>query len=396
MNKKEAGAFLDIDLGAVVSNWRNLSSLLPSSGKCAAVVKSNAYGLGASQISSALSRGGCRDFFVAYLSEGIEIRRAVGANARIFVLHGTFPDTEKDFTAYNLIPVLNTFEQIDRWIAYTASAGHRFPAALNFDTGMSRFALSAKEQDTLFSAAEEKLKNLDVVLLMSHLVNADNPKDEKNQTQLAWFKNIVAKASAILGYTPELSLSATAGIFLGKDYLFDLCRPGLGLYGLYPHSGCEKTVSLQPALSLKAKILQIQSAHAGQSVGYGASYSFTKDGRIATVGIGYADGFLRNLGNRGYGCIAGKKVPIIGRISMDLTTFDVTDIPESELFVGQMIEIIGPNNSLDTLASSAETISYELLCNLGGRYCRQYVNEVLPLSLSGNDAADKADISGVS
>ncbi len=388
MNKKEAGAILDIDLGAVVKNWQGLCGMLPASGRCAAVVKSDAYGLGASYIASALFRGGCKDFFVAYLSEGVEIRRSVGAAARIFVLHGPFPDTEKDFTAYNLIPILNTAEQIDNWLAYTASAGHRFPVGLHFDTGMSRFALSKQEQDYLFGAGQDKLKNLDVALVMSHLANADNPEDSKNAEQLASFTNIASTVTDILGYKPELSLSATAGMFLNKsEYLFDICRPGLGLYGFYPRSGCEDILKLTPAISLKAKILQVQNAEPGQTVGYGCTYTFATRGRIATVGIGYADGFLRALGNKGYGCINGRKVPIIGRISMDLTTFDVTDIPANELFTGQMIEIIGGDNSLDALSEAAGTVSYEILSDIGNRYCRQYVNEVLSLSVPGSNSA---------
>ena len=375
MRFKEAGAFLNIDLGALVFNWEGMRRYISPSSRCGAVVKSDAYGLGAEKISSALYRAGCRDFFVAYLSEGIALRRVIGDSGRIFVLHGFFSGTEREFTRYKLIPVLNTIEQIEGWLLYTQKVGHRFPVALHFDTGMSRLSFSRQDQEFLFGEGQDKLKLLEVVLVMSHLANGDIQGDKKNEEQLNLFRDIRDKVSKILGYSPEYSLSATAGIFLGKEYLFDLCRPGLGLYGIYPYIGLEDKILLRPVVSLYAKIIQLQRAHIGQSVGYGSSYSFTREGIIATVCLGYADGFLRSLGNKGYGSICGKQVPVIGRISMDLTTFDVTEVPSKDLYIGQEVEIIGPHNTIDFLANSGGTIPYELFTNIGDRYYRRYKKE---------------------
>lgn len=395
MNKTEAGAVLSINLGAVSLNWQALRAMLGNEGSCAAVVKSDAYGLGAANIASVLQRTGCNEFFVAYLWEGIELRRKLGANARIFVLHGAFDGTEPDFGAYNLIPVLNTMKQIDNWISYTSSVGHRFPVALHFDTGMSRLGFSAKERWELLGDKSDKLKNLEVILVMSHLANADIPDDAKNALQLSTFTQIKNNICKVLGYTPKFSLSATAGMLLGKDYMFDITRPGCGLYGFYPADNSKDKVKLSNVLTLEARILQVQEAVSGQGVGYGSTYRFAKGGKIATAALGYADGFKRALGNKGFGFIGDYKVPVVGRVSMDLTTFDVTDVPESVLLANPKIEIIGRHISLESIAKSADTIPYEVVTDIGSRYYRQYVNELFEMKNFSGNAANTGTTDGV-
>lgn len=377
MNKQDAGAILSINVGAIVSNWKELSSYVPDGVDVSAVVKSNAYGLGAVKIAPSLQRAGCKTFFVAYLEEGIEIRRAVGAEPHIFVLHGPAKGTEGEFISYNLTPILNTFEQIDNWIAYSVSAEHKFPCGIHFDTGMSRLGIPTKEAEELFGTYSDKLKSLNISLVMSHLASPDDKESPQSAKQLFHFTKIKSALTDILDYSPLYSLSATAGIFLGKDYAFDIVRPGAGIYGIHDTD----ELKLKSVVALDAKILQIQSADVGQSVGYGATYTFKKDGKIATAGIGYGDGFSRQLSNKGFGYIGDFKVPIIGRVSMDLTTFDVSEVPEDVLANAQSIEIIGSHRTIFDIARETGSISYEILDSLKNRYYRQYVGEVLQMPL---------------
>ena len=385
MEKNEAGAILSIDLGAVIHNWQALRSLLSEATECGAVVKSDAYGLGAKEVASALFRAGCNTFFVAYVYEGVELRKKLGPAPSIFVLHGPFSDTEKEFGEYGLIPILNTMEQLKSWTEYTDSVGHRYPCGLHFDTGMSRLGFSISEREKLLSSEQDKLKSLDVALVMSHLANGDDEKNLMNKLQLSTFTQIKDRIVKVLGYTPKFSLSATSGMLLSKDYHFDITRPGGALYGFFPDADMEKKIDLHRVVTLKAKILQIQEVKAEQPVGYGSTYRFSKSGRIATAALGYADGFHRTLSNCGYGYFGEYKVPIVGRISMDLTTFDISEVPEAALAGVNEIEIIGEHISLDDIAKVKGTIAYEVLTDIGSRYFHQYVGEVLSLDKAGTN-----------
>jgi alanine racemase len=350
-----AGAILDIDLAAIVANWRLLARLAAPA-QCAAVVKANAYGLGVAPVATALLAAGCRLFFVATLDEGIALRQALGPAPEIAVFNGPLPRTAPDFAEHALIPVLNHAGQIEAWIA----EGGGCPAMLHIDTGMARLGLTAGEFAALVAAPRRHWR-----LLLSHLACADRPDAPLNEVQRARF----AAAAARLPGTP-LSLAASSGIFLGPPYHFDVVRPGAALYGINPQPG--RPGRMRQVVRLSARILQVRQIDRGETVGYGAAHVMPARGRVATVAVGYADGWLRSFGRCGSGAIAGRRVPLIGRVSMDLATFDVSAVPEPLAQPGAMIELLGPDYGADAAAADAGTIGYEILTALGARYHRIY------------------------
>ena len=373
-----SGAELRIDVGAIVKNWTSMKQLMEDRGVCAAVVKADSYGLGAEHIVSSLYKAGCRDFFVAYLSEGIDIRRHLGNDAHIFAIHGNFGGNEEEFEHYSIIPVLNNRKQILSWLAYTKKVSKPLPCALHFDTGMTRLGLSGEDRDALFTNDTELLKQLNVVLVMSHLSDGEDlgVKDGKSDCQLNLFKKIQTNICALLNYSPQFSLSASAGMLINDSYKFDITRPGACLYGFYPDDVFSDRIKLESVVSLHAAVLQIQRARKGQTVGYGSSYMFTKEGKVLTAALGYADGYFRCLSGKNYGWLNGYKLPVIGRVSMDLTTFDATTVPDEILDSSREIEIIGKNVTLNEIAKNASTIPYEIVTDLGKRYSRSYVNKL--------------------
>jgi alanine racemase len=351
-----AGAILEIDLGAIVANWRLLAKkVAPVS--CAAVVKANAYGLGAAPVAKALLAAGCRRFFVATLDEGIALRQALGPAPDIAVFNGPLPGTVREFVAARLIPVLNEPSQLEAW----RNLPDPSPAIVHIDTGFNRLGLSRAE----FTEWHDRLAAAGVTGLISHLACADTPDHTLNAAQRERF--LTARQRL-----PELksSLAASSGIFLGRDYHLDEVRPGAALYGVNPLPGTPNP--MRPVVRAAARILQLRKIDSGESVGYGAAHVMDGPGMLATASIGYADGWLRSLSHRGCGWLAGKRVPLLGRVSMDLATFDVTGIPESELRPGNLIELIGPHYGVDDAASDAGTIGYEILTALGARYHRVY------------------------
>jgi alanine racemase len=357
-----AGSILEIDLGAIVANWRLLAARAAPA-QCAAVVKANGYGLGAAPVAKALRAAGCPLFFVATLDEGIALRGALGDETEVAVLNGPLPGTAGEFPAHGLIPVMNEPGQIEAW-RDLAEARAGLPAVLHVDTGMSRLGLSARE----FAAFADDLprwKSIDWRLLMSHLACADTPEHELNETQRRRFE-------AARQRLPEMpaSLGASSGILLGPGYHFDLVRPGAALYGVNPQPG--RPNPLRPVVRLCGKILQIREIDRGESVGYGAAHVMDSPGRVATVPVGYADGWLRSLSQRGCGHIAGTRVPLLGRVSMDLLTFNVSAVAPALAHPGAMIELLGESYGVDDVAADAGTIGYEILTALGSRYHRIY------------------------
>lgn len=338
-------ARLTIDCGAVVRNWRRLCEI-HAPGAVAAVVKADAYGLGAAPIGRALLAAGCRNFFVAQVQEGLALRAALGAGPMIAVLGGGVGE--------GLTRVLNSLEEV---------RSHQGPAILHIDTGMSRLGLDAGELAAL--AAEPKLLDgIDLLYVMTHLAVADEPAHPLNARQAALFE----AACARLPPAPR-SVANSSGIFLGRRFGSDLARPGCALYGINPTPGQRNP--MEPVVRMAAPILQIREIPAGQSVGYGASWVAARPSRIATVSLGYADGFHRALGGKAAGLLHGRGVPMAGRVSMDLLTFDVTDAPEAR--VGDGIELIHPGQDADALAAMAGTIGYEMLTALGRRFQREYL-----------------------
>lgn len=369
-----AGATLNVDLRAIVANWRYLKTRVPTA-ETAAVVKADAYGLGAAAVGAALREAGCESFFVAHLDEGIALRHAVG-NARIFVLHGPNPGTEADFAAAHLIPVLSGMSQVEGWLKFVAGHGHSHPSALQVDTGMTRLGLSRAEFDRI-RANPEWLRALDLQLLMSHFACADAPRHPLNHRQLETFAAFARDLPGV-----PASLAASSGIFIGPQAQFDLVRPGIALYGGNPRPGHENPMA--HVVTLSAKVIQIQSVDRPQTVGYGASYEVPGPSRLATVALGYADGFLRAItANPAAQPVFGTvhdtwKARLVGRISMDLTTFDIGEVPEGRIQPGDTIDVIGKYASIDALADAGNTISYELLTRLGPRLPRIYKNGTAP------------------
>jgi alanine racemase len=362
-----AGAVLAIDLDAVRANWRLLRD---TAGKaaCAAVMKADAYGLGMDRVAPALALEGCRVFFTAHLEEGIRLRQVVPADSTIYVLHGLPPagtlHTALEFVEHGLVPVLNDPAQVALWRRACRQRQERLPAALQFDTGMSRMGLAPEDVTRLLAdpAWKDELKP---VLVMSHLACADEPLHEMNVLQRERFEALRAQFPGIPG-----SLANSSAVFLGDAFHHDLVRPGAALYGINPQPGHPNP--LRQAVSLRARIVQSRTVQAGDMVGYGARYVATGPRRLATIAVGYADGWLRALSGRGQAFVDGVAVPIAGTVSMDSITLDVTGIPEERTAPGQEVELLGEHQTVDDVAAQAGTIGYELLTRLGSRFHREY------------------------
>ena len=362
-----AGAVLTIDLGALARNYRLLADRLGGA-RCAAVVKADAYGLGVARVAPVLSRAGCRTFFVATVEEGIGLRRVL-PEAEIAVLNGAPAGAEAALAEHRLTPVLNDLGQIERWAALARARGGLdaivHDAIVHVDTGMNRLGLPACEVDRL-AAETERLDGLRVRLIMSHLACAEERDNPMNPAQRAAFIAARAKLPAA-----PASLANSSGIFLGADYHFDMARPGVALYGVNPTPGASNPMA--EVVHLQSKIIQVRDVDRGQTVGYGAAHRTAAPGRIATVPVGYADGYLRSLGNRASAAIGGAKVPVVGRVSMDLITLDVSSLPPDRAGPGAPVELIGGACPIDEVAACAGTIAYEILTSLGKRYDRRYV-----------------------
>ncbi len=323
-------------------------------GAVGAAVKADAYGLGADQVAPALADAGCRHFFVAHAAEGIAVRAALGPAPMIAVLNGFSPGADEGAA---LTPVLNSPGDIEAW------AGTGMGVILHIDTGMARLGLTPAEVAAL-ADDPAPLAGVTLHYVMTHLACADEPAHPMSAAQAARF----AEARARLPAAPA-SFANSAGLFLGPDFASDLARPGCALYGLNPTPG--RPNPMRPAVQLQVPILQIREIPSGTPVGYGATWTAARPSRIATVAAGYADGYLRSLSGRALARHAGRDIPLVGRVSMDLITFDVTDHPT--LMPGSMIELIGPGQSPDDVAARAGTIGYEVLTSLGARYRRSYL-----------------------
>ncbi len=341
-----------IDLLAIVENYRRLIAQVKPA-EVSAVVKADAYGLGAKPVAQALAAAGCKTFFVAHAEEGAALRTVLPAHP-IFVLHGYAAAHRALFEESKLSPVICNIGQLQDWLR----SGQRTPYALQLDTGMSRLGLSEADLDTVEGAAAP-------VLVMSHLASADDPEHAKNEEQLARFKALAGRFPGV-----HLSLAASGGCFLGAPFAFDLVRPGIALYGGNPRKSGENP--MRGTVTLTAPLVQVRSIDSGDTVGYGATYSASGPRRLGVAALGYADGLMRSLSNRGHGVIAGVKCPIVGRVSMDLVTLDVTRVPGDAARAGADVEFIGPHQTVDDLARDAGTLPYEIYTRLGPRIERHY------------------------
>lgn len=359
---------LTIDLSALRSNYALCKSKVGHACEVAAAVKANGYGIGAIEAASALHAEGCDLFFVATLDEALELRAALPrTEIRIAVLNGPLPDTEEIFDFHNLIPVLNSLEDVDRWSKYSKRTRPYLKSILHIDTGMRRLGLNDDETDWACQHAQDLSETLDINYVMSHFSCADEKGHPLNEEQYENFQN----ASSFFLFSKK-SLANSSGIFRDEKYHFDMVRPGMCLYGLNPTAELDNP--MKAVVKLEVPVLQIRDTKPSQSVGYGASWLPEKDTTLATVQLGYADGFLRHLSNNGKLYWHGVPCPIRGRVSMDLVIVDLCDVPEDiRPRQGDLMEVLGSNQSADDLALDAGTIGYEILTSLGRRYARHYI-----------------------
>ena len=349
------GAYIDINLEAIAQNWRYFNKIAPNS-MVAGVIKADAYGLGVDKVAHRLQNIGCNNYFVATLKEAIEVRQAISASSQLFVLGGFFDSEIEIFSEFDIIPVINSIEQLE----FVKNSDLKL--ALHIDTGMNRLGLRPEQAVDNAKA----INDLNLALVMSHLVSSSDRNDPLNKKQLETF------SQAASYFNVPKSLSASGGTMLGGEYQFDLVRPGIGLYGGAPIDNEENP--LATVVSLYAPILQVRTVKAGETIGYSATYLAQNDMKIATIGLGYADGFLRSAGSKGIAYAGGKICPILGKISMDMIAIDISDC-EVALKCGDFVEFLGENVKIDEQAKHMDTISYEILTRLGNRFKRNYLEE---------------------
>jgi alanine racemase len=356
---------LIVNLHATVENYTKLSSIAGKA-ECAAVLKADSYGLGAVPIALRLQENGCRTFFVAYIDEGIQLRQAFiqhNIEVDIFVLNGLLPGLESTFTDYNLIPTLTDLDQVNRWQEYAKTVGRKLPASLHIDTGMARTGLPGKEIQSLLES--QLLSGIDIKLILSQMVYSHGEDPVYSAFQRQRFESALRQ----LPKAPA-SLAKSGAIFLGADYHYQMVRPGIGLHGINPTTDQENP--LLPVVSLWAKVYQVQDVVCGQTIGYSQTFQIKSPMKIATITLGYADGYPWALANKGYVYFGDYQAPIVGRISMDLMTVDVTHVPEALVHNGAWAQIIGQEITIDKIAQAAGTVPYEVLLGLGKRFQRIY------------------------
>jgi len=364
--ESEAGGILTIDLSAIVANWRSLGRRTTPC-ECAAVIKANAYGCGIEQVAAALAKAGCKTFFVASLAEARRVRSVVQGHA-VYVLNGLAPGTAPLFAEINARPVIGSLVELAEWDAFCTAQQWRGGAALHVDTGMNRLGITANEAAAL--APRIRSENHGITLLMSHLACAELPEHPLNDRQIRLFREV-----RILYRGIPSSLANSSGVFLDAAAHCDMVRPGVALYGVNPTPG--RPNPMRPVVELRARIVQIRNVPRGETIGYDGTWTAKRATRLAVIGIGYADGYLRaasasDQAPGGNAVIAGKRCPFAGRVSMDLMAIDVTDLPDAAARRGDFATLIGDDLSVDDVALAAGTIGYEVLTGLGHRYHRVY------------------------
>jgi len=370
VNSRVFSPTLTVDLGAIADNWRLLCGMTAPV-KCGAVIKANAYGLGDTRVVQTLLRAGCREFFVAHVEEGATLKETLGTawprDASLHVLNGPDPGSESTCLAYGLTPVLNSRSQISRWQDLAYGKGRTLPAAIQVDTGMARLGLAEKPFAQLM-AELDGLAGIAPTLIMSHLASAEEPDNPVNQLQLDRFRRLRQMLPQAKG-----CFANSSGIFLGTSYHFDLVRPGAALFGIAPVVGQPNPT--QQVIRVQAQLIQWRCIASGEGVGYNHTWLAERPTRIGTVAIGYADGVLRSASNRARLRLGGFTVPLIGRVSMDTVTVDLTAVPENLLTAGTMLSVIYDEQGIDSLAQQAGTNAYEILTSLGSRFQRHYIND---------------------
>lgn len=356
---------LIIDLDKIKNNYLYLKNICIKS-DVAAVVKANSYGLGAHKIAPVLFAEGCKSFFVATLDEGIDLRKKLPIEAQIYVLSGPAQSNSYEFLSHNLTPVVNHLEQLKIVQNLSLKTQKSISAILHFDIGMNRIGMPQYELEKLVSNVTLS-EGVDFKMVMSHLSSSDNINSPDNRTQMGKFLEL----SAYFPYSKK-SLANSSGIFLGDEYHFDIIRPGAALYGLNSDA-LNPNSKIENPVFLFAPIIQIQTLDKHEKIGYNGTYVLEKNSIVATIPVGYGDGYTRALSNVGNVFVNGRAAKILGRISMDFISIDISDIPQDEIFIGQQVELIGSNSLPDTLAKQCNTIGYEILTSLGNRYDRIYI-----------------------
>ena len=366
MKTEDQNTFLDINLRAIKKNYKIIKNKIGKHCTAAATVKANAYGLGIRKVIPSLVDSGCKNFFVATTDEAIELRK-INKKIKIFILNGLILKNIKLIKKYNLIPIINNLSQLRRIEYFQNKNNTNIKIALHFDTGMSRLGLDESETKYLIQNKYKLLKFSKLVLVMSHLACADNPKSELNKKQLLKFLNLRKHFPTV-----PLSLSNSAGILLGKKYHFDMVRPGISLYG--GHCRLNERKIYHNVVTLKSKLIQVREIKKNDSIGYGATYKAKTKMKIGTLSLGYADGINRLFSNNLNIHYKSKKIKVVGRISMDLITLDLSNISKNEKLDKIILDIISDNNSINKISKLINTIPYEILTNLGKRYHRRYIH----------------------
>jgi alanine racemase len=371
-SSRSTGGLLTIDLDALAANWRTLRDQARGA-ECAAVIKADGYGIGLEPALRALARAGCRTFFVAHLSEGARAR-AVNRDATIYVLNGLLPRAAPAYAGHALRPVLGSQDEIAEWADFCHAQRRRLPAAVHVDTGMNRLGLPVAE--ALRLAGDSLMRCFEPALLMSHLVSAEASHDPLNARQIAAFERVRAAFGGVLA-----SLANSSGIFLPQRPYYDLVRPGYALYGGNPTPGAANP--MRSVVRLDAPIVQVRAVEAGETAGYNGTWTAPERRRLATLSVGYADGYLRAGGltdakasagsSAGVVIVAGRRCPVVGRISMDLLSVDVSGVPDGAVRRGDRAVLIGDGLTVDEVGERAGTIGYEILTSLGRRYARVYL-----------------------
>jgi alanine racemase len=361
---------ITVDLGSIAANWRALAHKVRPA-RCAAVVKADAYGLGAERIIATLARAGCSAFFIATPDEAEQARR-IAPDADIFALDGLVGNAAAAFAHLGVKPVLSTLDDVVAWSALSRARGESLPAAFHIDTGLHRLGIPVRDVRRLL-AEPSMMAGIDLQLVMSHLASADNPRDPKNRDQLLAFETLSSLFPGV-----ARSLAASDGLMLGDAYHFDLVRPGYALYG--GQASQLAPAPVQSAVTVAARILAVADVAPGETVGYGATWRAKRPSRVATIAAGYADGVPRNASAPdgrpgGHVLISGHLAPIVGRVSMDLITVDVTDLPEGAAMPGEFARLIAENLTIEDVGTSAGTIGYEILTRLGRRFTRLYLDD---------------------
>jgi len=366
------GARLTIDLGALKRNWQALDKVSRGA-LTGAAVKADAYGVGLVQASRALYQAGTRFFFVATPDEGIAVRAALPEDTHIFILDGLFPGAAPLYVGERLMPCICSIPMLEEWLQACLARNESLPASLHFDTGINRLGFRLNEAPVVKRMIDQL--GYSPQMIMSHFACADQPAHEKNRTQLALFSSVLAQFPNV-----PASMANSAALMTGRENHFQMVRPGIALYGGRAVQGRRNPMA--PVVTLEAPILQVKEIRTGESVGYGALHTVARDSRVAVVGIGYADGFFRHQSGTnsragGRVVIGNQFAPVLGRVSMDMMQVDITDLREMPR-PGDMVEVLGPNISVDDQADVGNTIGYEILTSLKGRYARTYVESPAP------------------